>query len=623
MRKALLVPLLLLLSCLTGLVGVMANATPAHADDDTPDSWRITKYHLNAEALPDGQLKVVLDFDFDFARDEGHGPYITLPNHQEITDDPNHWRDLDYSRIEVSSPSGAPTDIDQRNDSGSTVLRIGDSGTDLTGVQSYRVSYVAKGIINPAGADHPDTDEVNWNAVGPAWQVPIDNVEVTIEAPTASERLACFTGKKFTDPCSAEPDRLGNRATFTDDGVDAEEGVQVVAAYPAGTFPGASIVTSHRGTFANFFAANPASIGVGLVGLLGSLGIARWLSRRGRDEHYVGVAPGQLPPRNSRDKVSTDPVREFAVQFTPPSGLRPAETGVLLNKQAANSDVTAAIVDLAVRGHLRIVEVPADPAATKRRDRKPDWRIDLLNRPQSPAAWESPLLAAMFDNGTSVTLTELKDKEFGKAVGTAKANLNHRATTGTKWFRSNPLYGSGPAILIACGLLIAAVIAGAAGAATAPGWAYGCLGLVAGGVVVAIAARHGAGRTPEGFALYAQTRGFEKYLSTAEADQLRFEEGVDIFSRYLPWAISFGVAERWTRLFEELAARGANVTDPGWYVGSHPAVFSSSMGSFADSLAGFEAATSSSITSATSSASGGGSGFSGGGGVGGGGGGGW
>ena len=64
-----------------------------------------------------------------------------------------------------------------------------------------------------------------------------------------------------------------------------------------------------------------------------------------------------------------------------------------------------------------------------------------------------------------------------------------------------------------------------------------------------------ASRTAEGSAVLAQARGFEQYLKTAEANQIRWEEAQDIFSRYLPYAIVFGVAERWAEVFQEVARR--------------------------------------------------------------------
>ena len=77
-------------------------------------------------------------------------------------------------------------------------------------------------------------------------------------------------------------------------------------------------------------------------------------------------------------------------------------------------------------------------------------------------------------------------------------------------------------------------------------------------------------RTPEGRAVCDQVEGFRTYLATAEADQLRFEEGEDIFSRYLPWAIVFDLADRWARICADLVRLGRIPdTTPYWYYGSY------------------------------------------------------
>jgi uncharacterized membrane protein len=120
----------------------------------------------------------------------------------------------------------------------------------------------------------------------------------------------------------------------------------------------------------------------------------------------------------------------------------------------------------------------------------------------------------------------------------------------------------------------------------------------------------------------AQILGFKTYLGTAEADQLRFEDGEDIFSRYLPYAIAFGVAERWAKVFADLTAQGRGIPEHTWYVGAHYGLFAAGGSGFSESLGAFSQSATSSMTSATYGTSGGSSGFSGGG-VGGGGGGGW
>jgi uncharacterized membrane protein len=77
-------------------------------------------------------------------------------------------------------------------------------------------------------------------------------------------------------------------------------------------------------------------------------------------------------------------------------------------------------------------------------------------------------------------------------------------------------------------------------------------------------------RTAEGRALCDQVEGFQNYLASAEADQLKFEEGEDIFSKYLPWAIIFELADRWAKICADLVAMGRLPNEtPYWYIGNY------------------------------------------------------
>src|SRR5690606_13624201 len=93
------------------------------------------------------------------------------------------------------------------------------------------------------------------------------------------------------------------------------------------------------------------------------------------------------------------------------------------------------------------------------------------------------------------------------------------------------------------------------------------IGLFATGLAIVLCAKHAPARTAEGTAVLAQTLGFKQFISTAEANQLRWEEGEDLFSRYLPYAIAFGETERWAKVFEDLAAQGRALPEPSWYAG--------------------------------------------------------
>jgi uncharacterized membrane protein len=153
-------------------------------------------------------------------------------------------------------------------------------------------------------------------------------------------------------------------------------------------------------------------------------------------------------------------------------------------------------------------------------------------------------------------------------------------------------------------------------------WALVGVAVLAIGVAIRYVARRMPARTAKGSAVLAQARGFKLYISTAEADQIRFEEGQDIFSRYLPYAIVFGETDRWVKVFAQLQAAGRIPAGygPGWYVGPPGWGF----GDFGSSMSTFTTSAAGSLAAATPSSSGGsgfgGGGFSGGGGGGGGGG---
>jgi hypothetical protein len=63
-------------------------------------------------------------------------------------------------------------------------------------------------------------------------------------------------------------------------------------------------------------------------------------------------------------------------------------------------------------------------------------------------------------------------------------------------------------------------------------------------------------RTADGRAMCDQVEGFRSYLAAAEANQLKIEEGEGIFSKYLPWAIIFELADRWAKVCGDPVAMG-------------------------------------------------------------------
>jgi uncharacterized membrane protein len=133
-----------------------------------------------------------------------------------------------------------------------------------------------------------------------------------------------------------------------------------------------------------------------------------------------------------------------------------------------------------------------------------------------------------------------------------------------------------------------------------------------------IGAKRMPSRTAKGTGLLRRTFGFRTFITEGtEAAMAKFAEKENLFSAYLPYAIVFGVTDKWAKVFERLSGSTAP-PQTGWYISPHPfsyGAFSSSMDHFTTSTTGAIAS-----TPAGSGGSGFSGGFSGGGGGGGGGG---
>lgn len=604
----------------------MATAALPAAVPDQSSGREITRYDVTAALGADGRMNVVIDFDFDFGDDPGHGPYLTLVTRQGVDDTTD--REFRYSGIDASSSTGAPAQVNREDSSDAIILRIGDPDVDdVSGVQTYQVQYTVDGFVNPANAQHSG-DELYWNVIGSGWEVPIGRVSVAITGPATPDDQVCFVGEYgSTTPCDSASS-TGETSTFRQQLVPVGSQLTTTVGWPAGTFPGVEpILVDKPDPLAAVRPFTPAG-GLGLaIAAVGSLLVVRRVRRTGRDQAYLGLTPGLRPAGGQAATGFRDKRTPVAVQFTPPEGVRPGELGTLVDEKADPVDVTATLVDLAVRGYLHISEVPrSDPK------KKPkDWTLTRLAADESQLLpFEQTLMREIFSGRDEVRLKDLRTT-FAASMKKVQDGLYDHVTR-VGWFRSNPKNVRGAWWAAGIALVVVAFFIGffsLAAGSTMP-WLAGLLWVPIGigivGVVVIVCANAAPARTGDGTAVLAQSLGFRQYLATAEANQLRFEEGEDIFSRYLPYAIVFGLTERWARVFSELAAQGRAVEQPGWYTGYYnpmPGFFWGT--AFASSMDRFETIATESLSAPTPGSSGG-SGFSGGfsgGGVGGGGGGGW
>ena len=283
------------------------------------------------------------------------------------------------------------------------------------------------------------------------------------------------------------------------------------------------------------------------------------------DEIYDGLTPGVLPPRKEWKATPVKLLRSpeykgpFPVAFTPPRDVTPGLIGMVIDGMVDPHDLTATIVDLSARGFLRIKVL--DDGKGKRRGK--DWLLQPCSKPRSNLMrYEKTFLEGAFPDGREKRMSELVRKH--KKVFRQLTSDIYEETSRRGWYRQNPNPGGRRHKL---GRVAAGMVAGVAALVIAGGGVVGILAaamFVATGVVAAFGPRRRVPRTGAGTATRIQALGFKQYLATAEAEQIRFEEAENIFSRYLPYAMVFGVADHWVKIFRELAIERNVEWDIDW-----------------------------------------------------------
>jgi uncharacterized membrane protein YgcG len=608
-------------------IALAPTATVASTDgfqDRQVDRWDVT-YTLQ----PNGSADVVLEMDFNFGDNPGRGPYWTFPT--QVPYDDTYLREYEYSDFRASSPTGAPANVYLDQTSSWIEVRVGDENNpNISGVQTYVLEYTVSGVMNATtsaeldagGGDEVVGEEFYWNAIGDGWSTPISDVSVTVLAAVAADQYACFAGAFGTSGACDDAQPSADGVVFSQARLEPGQPMTVVVLYPPGNFDTApQLIVANE--IARAFAVNPLTVGLAGAGLVGGLVLVwRRIRTSAVDEQYAGLTPGLAPSAFEDSHVQPrDYNAPVSVQFAPPPGLRPGQLGTLIDEQADPRDVTATMVDLAVRGYMRIEEAGETGSLFSK---QPDFRLVKLREVDGAMVeYERSLFLALFGGRDEVTLSDLKTT-FASHMASVQGKL-YQDVTAMGWFRGNPAtrratWAAGGVLLLVAGVIGIFVLANF-GAGIVP------LALIVLGGVVLATTRNAPARTAEGTRMLAETRGFERFLSTADGNQLRFEEGHDVFSQYLPFAIAFGVADKWAKIFEELARQGVDLPEPTWYGGVAYGTFWMHSAGFGDRMSQFATIADSAMAAPTPGSSGG-SGFSGGGGSsggggGGGGGGGW
>jgi uncharacterized membrane protein YgcG len=493
----------------------------AHADS----GWRITSFSVLLDVQPDSRVDVTetIAAQLDEAK---HGIFREIPIRYAVG---LHQYALRFRLLGVDDGAGVARTTHVSFEENRVAIRIGDADRLLSGPQTYRIRYQVERALLWEG-EHA---VLRWNATGTEWLVPIDQAAVTIVLPGPLDdrqvRIDAWTGAYGARNKDYTSRRLDDRRIQLQTGaLGIGEGITVDLALPASAITRPALVTRLGWWLGDNFV-------YALVPASAAACISLWYAR-GRD----------LPGRGS-----------IVVQYEPPDGLCPAEAGTLVDEQVDLRDISATIIDLAVRGCLEISEVKA----TNWLWSSTDYRFKKIEHHVALKAYEQKLFDRLFNDGNTVLLSDLRTTFFS-VLADVRSKLYQSLAKGG--------YFDGRPDSVRTGFLVAGIFALFPALAAACGLQYlwigrvfllpvaitGALALL----VVAITSKAMPRKTKKGRIAWEGIAGLEEYIRRAEVEDLEAQERRGRFERLFPYAIAFGLTDRWAKAFEDLYTE-----PPSWY----------------------------------------------------------
>lgn len=473
-----------------------------------------------------------------------------------------HFNDQDDRRFQISDLRGGR--VSGHGDRLSVRLPGGPGRT------TARLSYTVTGTVLPTSA----REELNWTAAG-GWQVPVAMTRVTVDSGAIVQNLNCFAGDlSSTVGCTQFfTNEAHTRAEFRQQDLQPGEYLTIAIGYPSGSINAVPLL-ARRHTLVTAFTVNTVTGGT-LVALLVLLlgGVAALYTTRGRDTRVV-----------SKKAAEGDHVPVDGKAFAPPDGVRPGQVGTLIDEQADVIDVTATIVDLAVRGYVLIEELSRETYG------RLDWQLRRLNRPADELLpYERVLHDALFYRRDTVKLSELGGTFAGELAAVRGALYEDVVRQG--WFARRP--DSVRTRWTTAGMALAtAGVLGTVMLALFTELALIGLAVIIAGAALAVGGQYMPAKTARGAVVLAHTLGFRAHMFRGETRDAPAEDRVRLFSRYLPYAVVFDSVSRWAATVADVGNGSGPADNLYWYEG--PAEWD--LSNFAESMRSFTLATSGAIS---------------------------
>ncbi|PWU00496.1 MAG: hypothetical protein C5B53_03990 [Candidatus Melainabacteria bacterium] len=510
------------------LVTVLIMQAPAPAE---PSSSFFQTIHL----AQDGVLDVTERIDIDFADSTRPAIYRVIPVDYRTLDGDYH---TEVRMIGVRDQADAPVDFSQSRLGSTLNVRIARPANERGGLHSYILHYIVRRAVCIS-----ERAQVCFSATGDAWPMPIREATLNVVLPpnvnpneVSVRGYLGGNGNQSGAAKSILSEATASISMLRVNNVKPGQELYLLISLPKSAIKEVGVAETVRWFLADWW---PAVL-IALLTLLG-LGAVFWVC--------------------GRDSL---PLQAISLSPAPPANLSPAEVGALVDERCDMHEISSSLVDLAVRGFIKIEEIQADGFVSLSNK---DYLLTGLKAFDDPqlATHERLLLKSIFASANGKTppvsrLSDLKGK-FYEHLSAIKQAVYADLTSKGK-FTCSPdevgksYYAGGIAIAVV-GVVISLALKQSGSLWPAVG-----NGLVISGLLVLLFAPLMKARTVFGSLALAQAKALERFMLTAAWNGLPDNAGADpaTFERLLPYAMVLGVSDKWAEAFHGLLKE-----PPNWY----------------------------------------------------------
>jgi len=500
--------------CALGLLGL--TAVPAGAAGSGPAADPVvTNFDSQIRVERDGLLRVSETWKLSNVT----GTFTRfLVTRDHLPDDVDHLQDVEDLKVKAG---GQDKQTDVKTDGDVTSVAI----ADVSGTTQLDFTYTVKGAV----AKTLNGTEVRFAPLT-GINLTVQQANIVYSTPEVTH-VSCFAGAVDSNsPCTLAQIGETSGPTFEQQNLPPGNTVRMVIGFPQGEIAANSIV-EYRKTFKRAFSTDTAQLLAALaILLLGVIALLVLYRLRGRDR----VDPRRVVPASLFSLG-----KDTRIDFSPPSDLRPGEVGTLIDERIDPVDITATIIDLAVRGHITIIELEHTTEYAR-----PDWELRrVANAPSEELQrYENVLIRAIFGDSDSVLVSEL-----GRQVRSNLAQVQDALYDGVVkrgWFNERPdrtrsLWATIGIATTVLGVVLTVVLALLS--------TWGLLGLAATlvGIGLIVVGRYMPAKAPAAGRVLGQVAAIRGELLEMDVSELPIDQHAELCARALPYAVVLGGSERW------------------------------------------------------------------------------